>query len=64
LNNFRIERAKEILRAQPDVKISEVAERVGFNSANTFIRVFSKRVGLTPKAFAEGEYWPKKGNQA
>lgn len=55
LNNFRIERAKEILRAQPDAKISEVAERVGFNSANTFIRVFSKRVGLTPKAFAEGE---------
>lgn len=55
LNNFRIERAKEILRAQPDAKISEVAERVGFNSANTFIRVFSKHVGLTPKAFAEKE---------
>ena len=55
LNNFRIERAKEILKAEPNAKISDVAERVGFNSANTFIRVFSKRVGMTPKAFADGE---------
>ncbi len=53
LNNFRIEKAKEILLLQPSIKIGEVAEMVGFNSANTFIRVFSKHVGLTPKAFVE-----------
>lgn len=53
LNALRIDKAKEIFHRNPQAKIGEVAEQVGFNSANTFIRVFSKQMGLTPKAYVE-----------
>ena len=47
LNEYRIEKAKELLE-QHEIKVSEVAEKVGFNSTNTFIRVFNKHVGVSP----------------
>lgn len=53
LNALRIEKAKEILSRNPQLKIGDVAEQVGFNSANTFIRVFSKQMGTTPKAYVD-----------
>lgn len=52
LNKYRIERAKEIIVNQPDIKITDLCTMVGFNSSNTFIRVFGKYTGTTPKAFA------------
>lgn len=53
LNSYRIEQAKEIIYKDPDVKVSDLGKWVGFNSSNTFIRVFTKHTGMTPKKYAE-----------
>lgn len=53
LNRCRIEKAKEFLEKDPGIKIADLSSMVGFNSSNSFIRVFSKYTGLTPKAFAD-----------
>ncbi|MBM7585540.1 AraC-like DNA-binding protein [Bacillus pakistanensis] len=47
LNKYRILKAREILESE-EVKIKELAGRVGFNNVNTFIRTFKKYVGLPP----------------
>lgn len=52
LNEYRIERAKELLRQDPDKKISDLAMEVGFVSANTFIQVFKQYTGTTPRQYA------------
>lgn len=53
LNAFRIERAQEIIRDNPRIKIIDLAGSVGFNSATSFIRVFNRYAGLSPKAYAD-----------
>lgn len=53
LNRYRVDKAKEFLEADPELKISDLSTMVGFNSSSNFIRVFGKYVGLTPKAFAD-----------
>jgi len=40
LNRYRIERSKEILEQDPSIKIVDLSAMVGFNSSNSFIRVF------------------------
>ena len=44
---WRMEVAKDLLRRQ-DVRIAEVAERVGYGSASTFSTAFSRHVGQPP----------------
>ncbi|MCI8888792.1 MAG: helix-turn-helix domain-containing protein [Hungatella sp.] len=51
LNRYRVEKAKEILRDNPDIKIVDLSAMVGFNSSNSFIRVFSKYEGVTPGTY-------------
>ena len=53
LNRYRIERSKEILTNHPSIKIVDLSAMVGFNSSNSFIRVFNKYVGITPKAYQD-----------
>ena len=53
LNRYRIDRACEMLQNNPHIKINDLCTEVGFNSASSFIRVFSKMTGMTPKAYAE-----------
>ncbi len=53
LNRYRIEKSKELLRQSPNIKIVELSAMVGFNSSNSFIRVFSKYEGITPGAYLE-----------
>lgn len=53
LNEYRIERASEKIRENPDIKINDLAISVGFNSSNTFIRVFKSFQNVTPKVYAE-----------
>lgn len=53
LNNYRIEQARQILERDPNVKITDLSLMVGFNSSNTFIRVFRKYTGITPKTYGE-----------
>lgn len=51
LNRYRIEKAKELLRENPSLKIVDLSSMVGFNSSNSFIRVFNKYEGVTPGAY-------------
>lgn len=53
LNRYRIEKAKELLQKEHGIKIAELSLMVGFNSANSFIRVFGKYTGVSPKAYME-----------
>lgn len=54
LDEKRIEKAKEIMYNNSEVKVKDIAEKVGFNSANTFIRVFKKYEGVSPGNFSKG----------
>lgn len=51
LNLFRINKSKEIIQNNKNIKIKEVAELVGYNSSNTFIRIFKKYEGISPARF-------------
>ena len=53
LNNYRINQAKALLEKDPSLKTKDLSTMTGFNSSNTFIRVFSKYTGLTPQKYAE-----------
>ncbi len=47
VNKFRISKAKALL-INNDLTIKEIAEKVGYLNANTFINVFKKHEGITP----------------
>ncbi|WP_372782966.1 helix-turn-helix domain-containing protein [Litorivivens sp.] len=51
INRHRVEYAKTLLLSEPDMTVSEVALRAGFNSQNVFNGHFKKRVGKTPTQF-------------
>lgn len=48
LNIYRIDKAKELMVNNKDIKIKDLAEKVGYNSSNTFIRIFRKYEGVSP----------------
>nr|WP_273808928.1 MULTISPECIES: helix-turn-helix transcriptional regulator [unclassified Pseudomonas] len=48
---WRMSLAKDLLR-RSTASIGEVAERVGYASANTFSTAFSRYVGLAPTQYA------------
>lgn len=50
VNEFRVEKAK-ILLEETSLNISQIAEKVGCNSANSFSKVFKKYVGISPGQF-------------
>lgn len=50
ISTARMNKAKELL-GEPDVKIQEVAERVGFGTATNFTRSFRKHTGMTPQEY-------------
>lgn len=50
IRDIRVEKAKEILKNE-NISVSEVAQKTGFDTVNTFIRVFKMLTGVTP-----GEY--------
>lgn len=52
INKFRIDRAKRLIRDSRH-SVSEIAKRVGYNEAATFIRVFKKYEGITPGKYKE-----------
>lgn len=47
LNSYRVKVSKELLQ-NSNIKINEVAEKVGCNNVNTFIRIFKKYEGMSP----------------
>lgn len=54
LNRIRIERSKELL-VQPNIRLTDVAQLVGFEEQSYFCRVFKKLVGMTPGAYREAK---------
>lgn len=50
INSSRMNKAMELLR-NPDVKVQEVAERVGYNSAANFTRSFRRYTQMTPQEY-------------
>lgn len=53
LNRFRINEAQRRIEEEPQIKVATLAQEVGFTSANTFIRVFDRYMGVTPGQYAE-----------
>jgi two-component system response regulator YesN len=49
---IRMEEAKKIIANETDIKVYEIAEKVGFgDNSQYFSQVFKKYTGLTPKEF-------------
>lgn len=53
LNQYRVGKAKELLRGDASLSINEIAGLVGCNSVNTFIRIFKKYEGVSPGQYAK-----------
>ncbi len=45
---YRVEHAKQLLRQQPDVKVSVVGSESGFANEKSFFRTFKAATGMTP----------------
>ena len=58
VNRYRVEEAKRLKRANPDLKMDEVAARCGFSSRTVFSNVFTREEGVSPRE------WYKKCNPA
>ncbi|MCR2804708.1 helix-turn-helix domain-containing protein [Paenibacillus soyae] len=52
LNKYRVQQAKKLIEDQ-QMGIKEVAEKVGYTEANTFIRIFKKYEGITPGKYRD-----------
>ncbi|MDR3084871.1 MAG: helix-turn-helix domain-containing protein [Christensenellaceae bacterium] len=53
LTKLRIERAKAILVEEKSTPLTVVAERVGYQNAQTFTRAFKKEEGIPPGSFKQ-----------
>lgn len=51
INAKRVEMAVTFMKQHPDYKLTAVAERCGFVSQTTFIRVFRNCLGMTPSEY-------------
>jgi AraC-like DNA-binding protein len=48
VRELRMEKAKELLKGQKQLPLSEVAALCGYHDYNYFFTVFSREVGMTP----------------
>lgn len=53
INERRIEKAKEIMRENKNIKIKDLAPMIGFNSSVSFIRCFKNIEGISPRQYIE-----------
>jgi AraC-like DNA-binding protein len=53
VESIRMDHATRLLRTTA-LNVEEIAERVGYQSANTFRRVFKRRFGVSPSAYDAG----------
>lgn len=56
IHSVRLENAKYCLQ-NTDLSVEEIAERVGYLSANSFIKVFKKSSGITPGVYRDQKVW-------
>ena len=59
---IRIQKATEMLK-NTSMSINEIMEKTGFNSRNTFVRVFKKFEGLTPSEYKKLNYKERGNNK-
>lgn len=59
ISNVRIEQAKRLLR-ETDLKIGEIAEKVGYGDVYYFSKKFKKSCGCSPKSYIDIECATKK----
>jgi two-component system, response regulator YesN len=52
LNEFRIQNAKKLL-SETNLSINEVAQNVGYNTPNSFSRIFKQYVGKSPREYRQ-----------
>lgn len=55
IRRLRISKAQNMLLACPDMPLSDIAEKCGFEDYNYFITVFKKQTGTTPGKFRSAE---------
>ena len=55
LIDIRMEKARELLLAEPGLSIQEVAARVGYDDAYHFSKLFKKKFGVAPSAMRRQE---------
>lgn len=53
VNGLRIEEAKRLMTAQPDLKLHDVAARCGFSSPEVFSRSFARETGTPPSKWGK-----------
>lgn len=51
LYRARMQRARELLLEQPDLKVSDVASAIGYHKPQYFIKLFKEHYGLTPQDY-------------
>lgn len=61
LTRIRIDRAKELLEKNPQMRVYDVASAVGYGNERYFSRVFQGRVGMTPSLYAA---WAQKDGRS
>jgi len=49
-NEYRIKQAQKYL-ISTEMPVSEISKRIGFNTTSLFIKIFSKKIGITPLQF-------------
>lgn len=54
LEKYRIGRAQELMMAQPDLRLNEIARAVGYADPAYFSRVFRKVTGHAPRVYRSG----------
>ncbi|MFW6362105.1 MAG: helix-turn-helix domain-containing protein, partial [Spirochaetota bacterium] len=53
ITEYRINRAKELLVTNPEMKISEVANTVGYENKSYFGTNFRKIEGISPRSYRD-----------
>lgn len=51
IRNLRMEKAKQMLREEPELSVAEIAQSCGYDDYNYFITVFSRTVGVPPRQY-------------
>lgn len=54
VRDFRLRKAAEILSAE-EIRMNDLADRVGFQDANYFLKCFKEKYGISPKGFSQGK---------